>query len=91
MTGRWHSVAKITSSQRLSQALNLFLDKLSGVVPGLSGGDLISLGVPAGPMVSQILERLRDCRLDGQVNTAEDESRWVLEYLRSGDKPASGG
>ena len=84
------AVAKITSSQRVSEALNLFLEKLSGVAPGLSGGDLISLGVPAGPMVSQILERLRDCRLDGQVNTAEDERRWVLEYLRSVDNPAPG-
>ena len=80
------AVAEITSSQRVSAALNLFLDRLRGVVPQLRGSDLISLGVAPGPVVSQILDRLRDRRLDGQVDTEEDERRWVLEYLQSGDE-----
>ena len=88
------AVAKITSSQRVSEAMNLFLDRLSGITPRLRGSDLISLGVAVGPMVSQILERLRDCRLDGQVDTGEDERRWVLEYLQAGkgseDNPEKG-
>jgi len=74
-------VAKITSSQRASEAISLFLDRLSRVAPRLRGSDLISLGVAAGPMVSQMLERLRDRRLDGQVDSGEDERRWVLEHL----------
>ena len=78
------AVAKITSSRRVSEAMNRFLDKLSGVVPRLRGSDLVSLGVAAGPMVSQLLERLRDGRLDGQVDSVEDERRWVLEYLQAG-------
>lgn len=73
------TVAAISSSQRVSEALNLFLDKLIGVAPQLRGSDLISLGVAAGPMVSQILEQLRDAKLDGQVDAAEDERRWVSE------------
>ena len=81
------AVAEITASQRVSAALNLFLEKLSGVVPHLKGSDLIVLGVPAGPVVSQLLERLRDRRLDGLADTGEDERRWVSEYLRSGDSP----
>ena len=89
-TAAVRAFAEITSSQRVSEALNLFLDRLSGVVPRLRGGDLISLGVAAGPMVSQILEQLRDRRLDSQVSTAEDERRWVLEYLRSEDHSAQG-
>ena len=84
------AVAKITASERVSEAMNLFLDKLRGVVPRLNGSDLINLGVAAGPMVSQILERLRDRRLDGMLDTAEDERRWVLEFLRSGDNPEPG-
>ena len=79
------AVAKMTSSQRGSEAMNLFLDRLSGVAPRLKGRDLISLGVAAGPVVSQMLERLRDRRLDGQVESVEDERRWVLEHLQVGD------
>ena len=79
------AVAKITSSQRASEAMSLFLDRLSRVAPRLRGSDLISLGVAAGPMVSQMLERLRDRRLDGQVDSGEDERRWVLNHLQAGD------
>jgi len=81
------AVAEITASQRVSEALNLFLEKLSGVVPHLKGSDLISQGVTAGPRVSLLLERLRDRRLDGLADTGEDERRWVSENLRSGDSP----
>ena len=81
------AVAEITSSQRVAAALNLFLDRLSGVVPRLRGSDLISLGVAPGPEVSQILEQLRDRRLDGQTGTGEDERCWVLEYLQARDEP----
>ena len=84
------AVSEITSSQRGSEAMKLFLDRLSGVVPRLRGSDLIFLGVAAGPMVSQMLERLRDRRLDDLVDSLEDERRWVLEYLQSGDTPDAG-
>jgi hypothetical protein len=70
--------------------MNLFVERLNGVVPRLRGSDLISLGVAAGPLVSQMLEQLRDRRLDGMVDTAEDERRWVLEYLQSGNEPEEG-
>ena len=79
------AAAKITPSQRASEAMNQFLDNLRGVVPRLTGSDLISLGVAAGPLVSQILERLRDRRLDGMVDSAEGERRWVLDYLQAGE------
>ena len=84
------AIAEITSSPRVSVAMNLFLERLSGVVPRLRGSDLISLGVAAGPLVSQMLERLRDRRLDGMVDTAADERRWVLEYLQAGNEPEEG-
>ena len=84
------AVEEITPSQRVSEAMNLYLDRLSRVVPRLRGSDLISLGVAAGPLVSQMLERLRDGRLDGMVDSVEDERRWVLESLQPGDSPEQG-
>ena len=79
------AVKRVASSQRVSEALKLFLDDMTSVVPLLKGSDLISMGVTPGPMVSEILEGLRDAKLDGQVETAVAERRWVLEYLQSGD------
>ncbi len=43
----------------------------------LDGNDLKDLGLPAGPIYSEILEDLLMARLDGKVKTREDELRFV--------------
>lgn len=41
--------------------------------PILRGDDLLELGVLPGPAVGQMLRVLRAARLDGEVQTLEDE------------------
>jgi len=43
----------------------------------LVGQDLLDAGVPKGPAVGDFLERLIMARLDGGVETREDEIEWV--------------
>jgi tRNA nucleotidyltransferase/poly(A) polymerase len=46
------------------------------------GDDLIKLGIPAGPQVGQILQRLKNARLDRELNNYEEEKNFVLtNYL----------
>ncbi len=41
--------------------------------PHLTGGDLIQMGVPRGPAVGDVLHRLRNSWLDGEVSSATEE------------------
>lgn len=58
-----------------------YLDRLAHVRPDLSGKDLMSLGVPRGPQVGKLLNRLLDARLDGIATSREDEAEEVKRWL----------
>ena len=58
-----------------------YLTRLSDVHPELTGKDLINLGVPRGPKIGQVLNRLLDARLDGLTSSREDEAALVKEWL----------
>jgi tRNA nucleotidyltransferase (CCA-adding enzyme) len=65
----------------ITERIHLFRAQLRHVKPHLDGGDLKRLGVPAGPHYGEILELLRDQRLDGKMRTRQDEEAWVRNWL----------
>ena len=73
----------LTDNTVFLSRLALFTDTLMGVSPFLSGDDLISLGVPEGPIIGKILELLREQKLDGKITTEIDERDFVSSYLES--------
>ena len=58
-----------------------YLSLLADVRPELTGKDLINLGVPRGPKIGHVLNRLLDARLDGLTSSREDEAALVKEWL----------
>ena len=50
--------------------------------PLLSGDEVVAAGVPRGPLVGQVMARLRDLRLDGRVRTIEEERAAVAEWMQ---------
>lgn len=60
-----------------------YLRELRQIRPALTGHDLIQLGIPDGVAVGQALARLRRARLDGQVNTEEEERLWVKNLVET--------
>jgi tRNA nucleotidyltransferase (CCA-adding enzyme) len=48
------------------------------IKPLTDGAHLRALGIPPGPVYREILEALRDARLDGRINTREDEEAMAL-------------
>jgi len=50
-----------------------YLDRLRFVRASVDGDLLISLGFPQGPEVGRALERIREARLDGEVNSRAEE------------------
>lgn len=64
-----------------SQALRLFLTRLRYIKPVCRGSDLVAWGVPTGPALGEMLQRLRDARLDDEVSSKSEEEDLVRRWL----------
>jgi len=62
--------------------LELFRDKLRYVKPVLTGNDLLKMGIPPGPKIKEILDRLHEARLDGKVASKQGEIDLVNGWLK---------
>ena len=75
-------------SPAVRKHIRLFLTKLRYGKSAITGEDLIKLGVPQGPQVKNILGKLLDARLDGNVRSRKGEeelaSSWILSCTRHG-------
>ena len=58
---------------RAASNLRLYLSRLRYVSTSLSGGDIVAMGVPEGPRVGEVLRELLEARLDGTVESEEEE------------------
>ena len=71
-------VAALLSRNEGSSGLALrYLNEWRHVKPRLNGRDLARLGIPQGPRVGLLLERLRAARIDGEISTREEEEAFV--------------
>ncbi len=62
-----------------------FMDEWRYVTPAMTGDDLKEMGAGRGPEIRQLLDELRDLRLDGVINSREEEESLVRNRLgRSG-------
>ena len=49
----------------------------------ISGSDLLSMGLTPGPLFQEVLDRIRDARLDGEVVSRQEEIDLVARLMRS--------
>jgi len=74
----------VTCADSVAARLALrYLEEWRHVRPMLSGGDLLELGVPAGPQVQRGLQLIRAARLDGWAGDRDDERALALRYVKS--------
>ena len=64
-------------------ALEWWVDRARGVRPVLRGEEVVELGVRRGPAVAEVLDRLRDRRLDGGGGDREAEIEYVRHWLEA--------
>lgn len=70
------------SSEDVRHLISHYLTVTRGVEPALGGEDLIALGLEPGPRFTEILEAVRDRRVDGELTTKDQEIAFVREtYL----------
>jgi len=73
-----------TDDELVCQRLEQYEKDLRWVTPHTDGHVLRALGVPPGPVYSQILNRVRDAVLDGEVTTPEEEEELVEQLVADG-------
>ncbi len=70
-----------TDDPRVRERAELYQRELQCVEPILDGHYLEELGVKPGPIYRDVLETIRDARLDLKVKTREDEEALVQRLL----------
>jgi tRNA nucleotidyltransferase (CCA-adding enzyme) len=72
------ALGELRSSERASAGSRYWLEELSHVRLSITGDDLLAAGLPAGPEIGRLLDRLLGMRLDGDLG---DDG---AEQLRAG-------
>jgi len=70
-----------TDSQGVRDHLVRYWREYRHVRPILTGDDLKAMGLPPGPRYGRILGALRDARLDGEIETEEQEREMVARMI----------
>ncbi|MGQ9630728.1 MAG: CCA tRNA nucleotidyltransferase [bacterium] len=74
-------LAKSGGGEAESKVLN-FIENLREIELEVDGGDAIALGIPEGPMVGEVLERVLDAKLEGEVSGREEEVEYMKRIVR---------
>ncbi len=79
-------IAARASSEQVRRFVSLYLTRLRAVAPLLDGDDLQGLGLEPGPRFRAIKERLLQARLDGDVNSRDEEELLARSLIHTGAK-----
>jgi tRNA nucleotidyltransferase (CCA-adding enzyme) len=69
----------IARKNHTKKAISSYLTTLRNIEPSLSGEDLMEMGYTPGPQFKVMLSALKNARLDGEVDGAEDERRLLRQ------------
>jgi tRNA nucleotidyltransferase (CCA-adding enzyme) len=75
------AVAILTDAPRVRQGLDRYIAEFRTVSPRLTGEDLLAMRVIQGPEIGELLARLLDARLDGLVETVDDEREMARDWI----------
>jgi len=70
-----------TKSQEIKKAISNYVTYKDVLKPIISGADLKKLGIKEGPVYKEILETLKDAKIDLNLKTKEDEEIFVKQYI----------
>jgi tRNA nucleotidyltransferase (CCA-adding enzyme) len=78
--GRLFIMAK-TKSEHTKKAISNYITYTDSLRPLSTGKDLKAMGIKEGPVYKDILDRLRDARIDMNLKTKEEEAGFIRAYL----------
>jgi tRNA nucleotidyltransferase (CCA-adding enzyme) len=85
----WEALYAFCLSEKgqAAQNVKLYLAELQAKPPFLSGRELKQRGVPPGPYMGKVLQRIRKARFSGELKTREEEEKMVEDFLHSFPPP----
>ncbi len=69
----------IARKNHVKKSISFYVTTLRELAPLLSGKELVTMGYAPGPQFKEILSLLKNMKLDGKVDTVEDEILFVKE------------
>jgi tRNA nucleotidyltransferase/poly(A) polymerase len=76
-------VAQAARDRRRDIENRWLVDHDERIAPLLSGNDIMSQGINAGPLVRIWLEKIRDLQLDGSLMSREQALKWLKENINN--------
>ena len=70
-----------TKSEEIKKAISNYVTYKDVLKPIFTGEDLKKLGIKEGPVYKEILETLKDAKIDLNLRTKEDEESFVKKYI----------
>jgi tRNA nucleotidyltransferase (CCA-adding enzyme) len=71
----------MNKSRAIKPQLTAYFDMVQQAKPMITGADLKTMGLKAGPRFTRILSRLRDARLNGEVRTEAEERAMARRFV----------
>jgi tRNA nucleotidyltransferase (CCA-adding enzyme) len=71
-----------TNSSTVAEHIELYMNVLRYVKPALGGEDLRKMGIPEGPSIKEILQKLCEARLDGKITSKREEEEMVKAWYK---------
>ena len=71
-----------TRSEEVKKIISNYITYADSLKPSLTGNDLKDMGVHEGPIFKDILESLKEAKIDRGLKTREEEIRFISDYLR---------
>ena len=72
----------LTKSEPVRKAISHFCTHQRSITPVVGGKDLKAVGIKPGPVYSTILNKIIDQKLDGRLNTMDEEIAFARQYAR---------
>ena len=73
----------VSPMEEVKRAISIYFTRLRYVHISVKGKDLLAMKVPPGPIYRDILQAVRDAKLDGQLSTPGEELDFVRRYLHN--------
>lgn len=78
-----------TGRESTRKAISLYITRLRSVRSSVTGKDLKDFGYSPGPVYREILDKVLDARLNGEVTDRQSEIEWIRRKFPLKGRPAS--
>ena len=70
-----------TKKETVKKSISYYVMQLRFIKPSIRGKDLLNMGLPPGPIYSEILQAILDSKLNGELKTENDEVVFAKTYV----------